>query len=89
MQGYYIKIIKMGTIATDRYDKDEDGVHNFHKIENTAFTKDGLNTEPSRFNYFPTPREALLAFSELLTRHTDYDYVDIVMAYNSGEYYII
>lgn len=88
MQGYYIKIIKMGTIATNRYDVDEDGVHNFHKIEGTAFTKDGLNTEPSRFNYFRTPREALLAFSELLTRHTDYDYVDIVMACNE-EYYTI
>ena len=80
MQGYYIKIIKMGTIATNRYDVDEDGVDNFRKIENTAFTKDGINTKPSRFNYFHTPREALLAFSELLTRHTDYDYVDIVMA---------
>lgn len=88
MQGYYIKIIKMGTIANNRYDVDEDGVSNFCKIENTAFTKDGLDTEPSRFNYFHTPREALLAFSEMLTRHTDYDYVDILMACNE-EYYTI
>lgn len=88
MQGYYIKIIKMGKIATDEFYSDRDGVDKYHEMENVTFTKDGLNTEPSRFNYFPTPREALLAFSELLTRHTDYDYVNIVMAC-AEEYYII
>ena len=86
--GYYIKIIKMGKIATDKFYSDEDGVDKYHEMENVTFTKDGLNTKPSRFNYFSTPREALLAFSEMLTRHTDYDYVDIMMAYNEDCYII-
>jgi hypothetical protein len=47
--------------------------------EDTPFTPDGLGCRPTYRNYFNTTREALLAFAELVKRHPEYDYVDIVM----------
>jgi hypothetical protein len=77
---YYIKVIKMGTMTNVECSRDKDGVYNLGKMENVSFTMDGLGRNPDRFNCFSTPREALLTFAEMLNRHPDFNYVDIVMA---------
>lgn len=79
MNHYYIKVIKMGTIES-KYNRDEDGVSNLHKMEDVSFTADGLGRDPDPYNCFTTPREALLAFSKMVERHPNWNYVDIVMA---------
>lgn len=79
MNHYYIKVIKMGTIEC-KYNSDDDGVSNLHKIKDVPFTADGLGREPDQYNCFATPREALLAFSKMVERHPNWSYVDIIMA---------
>lgn len=52
------------------------------KKKDVYFTRDGITEkcDISRRNTFATPRKALLAFSEFLSRHDDFEYVDIIMS---------
>lgn len=90
MSMYYIEIIKMGESCKNERDRqfceDEDYVK-IVAAEDTPFTPDGLGCRPNYHNCFNTTREALLAFAELVKRHPEYDYVDIVMC--KYDYYII
>ena len=83
MRGSYaVKIIALGWKLSHNRRVDV-------RKKNVFFTRDGITEERDidRRNTFETPREALLAFSEFLSRHDDFDYVDIVMLEHS-EYII-
>lgn len=82
-EGYTVKIIALGWKTCLRNRQVD------IRKKDVYFTRDGITEKRdiSRRNAFATPRQALLAFNEFLSRHDEFDYVDVVMS-EHNEYII-